>query len=78
MEGCPGGCPCENWDCSDTVSHRLLSLLVIIVYPSATLTKAMISTDAKMALLKSLKNVSYRVPEFHHASWLVLLIMKMD
>ena len=29
MEGCPNGCPCDNWDCADTVCVTILKTYML-------------------------------------------------
>ena len=76
MEGCPGGCPCENWDCTVQVLYFRLdfsgSFVFSVVHKTST-----ISTHVKMPFQSSLENALKVVVHSRHVSSNVLTTMKL-
>ena len=82
MEGCPGGCPCPNWDCDAAVPSQVgrnrqqsrENNFTFSVMISMTM---MISIDVKTVSLKNSNNVLMDVVVFHLVSFHVQQTTKM-
>ena len=77
MEGCPGGCPCENWDCTLQVCWFDFDCTDLILFCSVVLKISTTSIHVKMLFQSSSVNALKVVVLYLHASSNVPTIMKL-